>query len=267
MQVKPEAGRAGRAARSLSKSTAPPVWALRVPDKLPDRWASRDYPVLLEVARRVDEGQSTVSVEDVASATGRPEAEVVHAGLALKATGYLDVGGVDHRPVLYFHSLTARAYLVTGLHPESDDLVESLVRALQQAADITTDQDERSRLRRLADEAGGMTKGVLATVLTTWISAHVPQQPIGCHSQGHARRCRCRGWPRAQRLGFVPARQTDDVRPRLPGSRATSPARPDGTGVLCEVLDLLGRRGRLEGRRDGLELFEGGSEILHDLPG
>ena len=67
--------------------------------------------------------------------------------------------------------VSGEAYLLTGLHPNGDDAVSQLVSALRQAADEVADPEEKSRLRKLADGVGGVSRDVLSGVLTTVITA------------------------------------------------------------------------------------------------
>ena len=134
-------------------------------EKLDDVWVSRDFPVLVEVARRIDGGESTPSVEDVAAATGMPVEQVQLAGAALKRRGLVDAIGAWQASVLRFKDLSAEAYFLTGLHPSGDDAVSTLVDALRQAADATPDPQEKSRLRALADGALLVSREVLGGVL------------------------------------------------------------------------------------------------------
>jgi hypothetical protein len=133
-------------------------------EKLADVWATRDYPVLVEVARRVDGGEDIPSISDVAVATGLPIEQVKLAAAALKRRGLVDTLDVMSGPIR-FKSLSGEAYFLTGLHPSSDDAVSAFVEALRQAADQVEDPDERSRLRRIADSVLGVSTDVLGAVL------------------------------------------------------------------------------------------------------
>lgn len=73
--------------------------------------------------------------------------------------------------MLRFTDISGDAYLLTGLHPNGDDAVSQLVSALRQAADEVSDPDEKSRLRKLADGVGGVSREVLSGVLTAVITA------------------------------------------------------------------------------------------------
>lgn len=139
-------------------------------EKLPDVWAARDFPVLVAAARRFDEGESTVRVEDLAADTGLTKEEIERAGMALERRGLVETMGVAQMPVLRLRNLSGQAYLLTGLHPDGDDAVSQLVSALRQAADQTSDPTEKGRLRTMADNAGAVSRDVLAGVLTAVIT-------------------------------------------------------------------------------------------------
>lgn len=139
-------------------------------DKLEDVWAARDFPVLVEVARRFDAGALSVRREDVADATGLDVDTVQLAGLALSRRGLVETKGAMQAPVLRFTNVAGAAYLLTGLHPDGDDVVSQLVSALQQAAAQQSDEDERGRLRRAADAIGGVSRDVITGVLTAVIT-------------------------------------------------------------------------------------------------
>lgn len=142
-----------------------------VTEPLPDVWATRDYPVLREAVRRIDSGEDPFPrLPQLATATGLSEEQVSLAIAALVRCGY--VNGAGHWGGFHgINEVTSEAYLVTGLHPDGDDAVSQLVSALRQAADEVADPDEKSRLRKLADGAGGVSRGVLAGVLTAVITA------------------------------------------------------------------------------------------------
>lgn len=142
-------------------------------EKLDDVWSTRDFPVLVAAARRIDQGEDTVDVADLVADTNLSEEEVVRAGLALTRRGLLEAMGSWGAPVLRVKNLSGEAYLLTGLHPDGDDAVSQLVSALRQAADQTPDPVEKSKLRALADNAGAVSRDVLAGVLTAVITGGV----------------------------------------------------------------------------------------------
>jgi DNA-binding transcriptional MocR family regulator len=136
-----------------------------VTEKLPDVWTTRDFPVLVEVARRIDAGDQTPRVEEVAATLDMPVEQVQLAGAALKRRGLVDAFGAWQAEILRFRNLSGEAYFLTGLHPSGDDAVAALVDALRQAADQVDDPQEKSRLRTLADNALGVGRDVLGGVL------------------------------------------------------------------------------------------------------
>ncbi len=140
-------------------------------EPLPDVWTTRDYPVLREVVRRLDGGEHYVRVGDVAEALEMATSEVAAAGRALERRGLVTTKGTAEQRVLIFGDVSGEAYMLTGLHPNGDDAVSQLVSALRQAADEVADPEEKSRLRKLADGVGGVSRDVLSGVLTTVITA------------------------------------------------------------------------------------------------
>lgn len=138
-------------------------------EPLPDVWATRDYPVLREAVRGIDAGED-VNADRLLTATGLSLGEIAQAVRALERRGLIEVeealGGVTG-----IREVSGEAYLLTGLHPNGDDAVSQLVSALRQAADEVADPEEKSRLRKLADGVGGVSRDVLSGVLTTVITA------------------------------------------------------------------------------------------------
>lgn len=133
---------------------------------LDDVWASRDLPVLVEITRRIDEGDSPIDVSSVAEALGiDPEigARAVHA---LSRRRLIDVKWFGGRENGWISNVAGEAYLLTGLHPNGDDLVHRLIEAAVQAAELIDDPEEKSRLRRFADGALGVSRDVMSGVLT-----------------------------------------------------------------------------------------------------
>jgi hypothetical protein len=140
---------------------------------LDDVWASRDFPVLVEVARRIDQGDSLPTIDDIATALDMAPDDVALAGAALLRRNLVKAIGAAEIPVVRFMDVSAEAYFLTGLHPSGDDAITSLVSALRQAADQVDDPDEKTRLRRLADGFLGISKTVAGGVLTTFINQQI----------------------------------------------------------------------------------------------
>jgi DNA-binding IclR family transcriptional regulator len=141
-------------------------------EPLDDVWAARDYPVLREVTRHIDAGDVHVHQNVIAEALGIEPQEVGRAATALERRGLVTLTH-DTGPVR-FVEVSGSAYLITGLHPDADDALSRLVQVLQQAATQTSDQDERTRLRRAADALLDVSRDVMTGVLTAYLSSLVP---------------------------------------------------------------------------------------------
>ena len=87
--------------------------------KLPDVWATRDYPVLVEDVRLIDGGQRSVDWTTIADNTGMPPEAVKAAFRALERRGLVRIG--DRRmgdATGAIGDVAGEAYLLTGLHPD-----------------------------------------------------------------------------------------------------------------------------------------------------
>lgn len=133
-------------------------------DKLEDVWASRDFPVLVEVVRRVDRGDVMPGLSDVGTALEMPADQVKLATAALKRRGLVDTLDSAAGP-MRFKNVSGEAYLLTGLHPSADDTVDRFVEALKQAADQVDDEDDASALRKIARTVGSVSTDVIGAVL------------------------------------------------------------------------------------------------------
>ena len=161
----------------------PPVERFRQPapaygpamDKLDDVWTSRDYPVLREVTQRIDQGAGLVNTSDIAATLSMTEEASGLALAALERRGLVSelVEAIGVGYPLGVCEVSGAAYLLTGLHPDGDEALSSLMSALRQAADSSADEDERGRLRRAADALGGISRDIGAGVLTAWLTHQV----------------------------------------------------------------------------------------------
>lgn len=148
-----------------------------MPDKpLDDVWVKRDFPVLVEVTRRIDAGERHVNTSDVAEALGMDRSDVELAGQALERRQLLKTMGTMQRRVLHMTDLSGEAYLLTGLHPDGNDALEQLISALRQAADHTSDPEEKGRLRKAASVLGDLVGDVGAGVMTAYLTGMLPGQ-------------------------------------------------------------------------------------------
>lgn len=142
-------------------------------EKLPDVWAARDFPVLVAAAQRFDEGEPVVRVSHLVADTSLAVEDVARACRALDRRGLVEMQERSGGGPVARRNLSGDAYFLTGLHPDGDDAVSQLVSALRQAADHTSDPAEKGKLRTLADNAGAVSRDVLAGVLTAVITGGV----------------------------------------------------------------------------------------------
>lgn len=77
---------------------------------------------------------------------------------------------------LSIDAVSGQAYLLTGLHPDSDDATDRLVSLLRQAADQTADPEEKTRLRKAASAIGDLVGTVGAGVMTAYATSFLPGQ-------------------------------------------------------------------------------------------
>lgn len=134
-------------------------------------WYTRDYPVLVSAAERLDQDgrsfQPTALVEAVEISTE----DISRAVVALIAGGYLvgdaNQGFEDASPLV--SGLTAEGRRASGLWPNREEHLASLIAALQEAEENTDDPEKRSIFKR----AGDSLVGVPAAVLSVWLSGQI----------------------------------------------------------------------------------------------
>lgn len=141
-------------------------------ERLDDVWASRDYPVLREVTRRIDAGLRPMNDTTIAEAVGIDQPTAYLAAKALERRGLVELAE-GYALSVDFLDVAGAAYLITGLHPDGDDALSSLMQMLRDAADQEVDEDERGRLRRAADAIGGVSRGVMTGVLTAYLTGQI----------------------------------------------------------------------------------------------
>ena len=137
-------------------------------DKLDDVWEMRDFPVLVEVARRIDAGERLPSIEEVANSIGMEITTAQLAAAALRRVGLLELGGPAEFDA-WFTDISPEAYLLTGLHPRGEDAILALLDALKQAETAVDDTDDKAFLRRAGSAIGSVSQNVMANVLAAYI--------------------------------------------------------------------------------------------------
>jgi hypothetical protein len=141
-------------------------------DKLDDVWTSRDYPMLLELARRFENGTRYEMSPQLAKDLDQPQDEVIRSLTALRRRGLINTKELTSAGPVAVTDINGAAYLITGLHPDGDDALSGLISALRQAADESGDEDERGRLRKAADALAGVGRDLGVGLMTAVISRY-----------------------------------------------------------------------------------------------
>lgn len=143
---------------------------------LPDRWSSRDLPVLLETARYIDAGHGPVQTLQIAEVMGIPDADVATAWRALTGghdpyllAASLGASMADVHPQQLVIDLTERGRRAVGLWP-SGESVDAFVEALNQAAEATEDPEEKTLLRRAAGAVTSVSRDIMVDVVAAVVS-------------------------------------------------------------------------------------------------
>jgi hypothetical protein len=138
-------------------------------------WATRDYPVLVAAARRLEASPGTrFRGSDLAVEARLDRADVIRALVALHSGRYLltnPMGAQEASPEVIVIGLTERGRRMVGLWPAGEG-VQLLTEALRQAADRVSDDADRSALRT----AAGLLRTVTPEVITDVMVAVMTRQ-------------------------------------------------------------------------------------------
>ena len=133
-----------------------------------DRWTTRDLPVLLQLAKPLDDGEPP-TMSAVGDALGLDEATVRRSVNALVDAGYLreEEATISGRSLswggLKWLALTERGRRGAGLWPSGEG-VDALVDALRQAEETTTDPEEKTLIRKAASAVLSVSRDVMVDV-------------------------------------------------------------------------------------------------------
>lgn len=121
-------------------------------ERLPDRWATRDLPILRHIVDALDQGDDTVDQDTIADAVDLT-AEEVEAGVRnLERGGYVEVqwfgGG------FFIADMTERALRATGLWPDEQAAADNLLWVLERKVADAATPEERSRWTKIRDSFG-----------------------------------------------------------------------------------------------------------------
>jgi hypothetical protein len=130
---------------------------------LDDVWTTRDLPILLELARRLDGG-----IDDRQAAV---------AAAALEDAGYIDGVHVEEMrgPLIATH-VTEKARREVGLWPSAETGVDRLVAALDVLAEQAEDEEERTRWQRFREHVTRNGAQVGWSLVTAVLTGQLPGQ-------------------------------------------------------------------------------------------
>jgi hypothetical protein len=141
---------------------------------LSDRWHNFDFPLLLEVAKRVNQREEFISARDIANALNQDSDEVIAALESMaKPGGWVEGKALrgDSRTIHFVvEDLTERGRRATGLWPDGENAVEQLLSALRQAEELTNDPDDKTALRKAAGQLATVSRSVLAEVIAAVVT-------------------------------------------------------------------------------------------------
>lgn len=129
-------------------------------------WDEREA-IILKAVLNAEAEQRSVNNDDVAAATGLSRDAVDRGLLALAEANYVTGTNAAAEELCYLLDigLLERGRRATGQWP-SDDPAEELIAALRERIEQETDPVERSRLERLRDALGEVSKSVVAGLVT-----------------------------------------------------------------------------------------------------
>lgn len=133
-------------------------------EKLDDKWLSRDYPTLVAIMRKVENGTRPIQAWDLGD-SGLTASDLEISLRALESRGYIDTTQRAGRPD-GVEGVSGAAYIAVGLHPDGEDARAELVRVFTELAEGTEDQEQKTLLRKSAEAAGSFSRDVAVGVVS-----------------------------------------------------------------------------------------------------
>lgn len=125
------------------------------------------------MCRRHADGKRSISIEEVATATGFDSEQVERAGRNLELGGYVTTHG-GFGGLLDFTGVTGRALRTVGLRPTPESLADRMIESLRAIEANTDDEDERTRTRKALEAFSGAGRSILVGVTTAYITGQLP---------------------------------------------------------------------------------------------
>lgn len=142
----------------------------------PTVWETLHFPVLKAVVDTLNADRTFTGVRanDLAASTGIEPEDIVAALRALEAGGFFEVHWT--MPVSRAASvrhLTDRAQRAVGAWPSDESIADRIIAALEAIAENTTDEDERTRTRKILEMLAGSGRQIAVGVGTAIITGAV----------------------------------------------------------------------------------------------
>lgn len=159
---------------------------MTTPEKQADRWYSRELPVLLVIAERMnanpaDAVHDALLLRELHQRGVLDDRDQMMDSLSALHPTYIDAsltasGGTRLPTRATVHDLTDLGREVTGLWPTAEDTTEAFLEALRLAEEQTTDPEQKKLLRRGLESFGSVSSSILSNVIAAVI---VRQSGIG----------------------------------------------------------------------------------------
>lgn len=146
-------------------------------DTLDDQWDRRDFPVLREIVRNLDTAPDIPgpSITELAAATGLTPTAARAAAHALDDAGLIRMawvggGGLQSQAL----KISAEARRLAGVWPTPETALDRMVTALEAIAASTSDEDTRTRARKLRDALTGAGRDLGMAAARAAITGQIP---------------------------------------------------------------------------------------------
>lgn len=126
------------------------------PERLESKWADRDYPVLREIVRLMDDnvlgGVRSTQVE--AALPLLSTEDIQRAAVNLSRGGLITIRGASGMKFIHVAEVGGRALKLTGLWPDEQEAGDQLLWVLEQKINDAQTPEERTRWAKIRDSFG-----------------------------------------------------------------------------------------------------------------
>ncbi len=139
-------------------------------ERLPERFTTKNLPLLVAIAHELEKGESSVHPGPLAPGLSLETQEAINLTSELRRTGYVEareVPGDGRIMSIHVLALTERGLRTVGLWP-SADANQLLLDAISQVIGATSDEEEKSKLRKVAEVVGHMGQSVVTDLAVAY---------------------------------------------------------------------------------------------------